>query len=104
MPFPTELPLQAARQVARFLAKKDLDKGRLALALYELTGFGLGKAFPNAAYLADAPLEVTDPKVNELVGTLMSDQPLADLSPELELLLQAAIAKLIKWGLSKLGL
>ena len=96
--------MQAVRQVARFFSKKDLDKGRLALAVYDLAGFALGKVFPDTAYLADAPPVVTDEKVNELVATLSSDQPLAGLSPELELLLEAAITKLVKWGLSKLGI
>lgn len=106
MPFPKELPLQAIRQVSRFVTGTDRDKGRAALAVYDLTGFALGKFFPDAAYLADSdPPKVTDEKVNELIATLASDQPLAGaLSPELEALLDAAVLKLLKWGLSKLGL
>lgn len=103
MPFPKELPLQAIRQVSRFVTGQDRDKGRGALALYDLAGFALGKFFPDAAYLADEP-KVTDDKVNELVAQLASDQPLVGLSPDLEALLDAAVLKLLKWGLSKLGL
>lgn len=103
MVFPKELPLQAARQVARFLTKQDTDKGRVALAVYELAGFALGKVFPDAVYLSDEAPVVTDEKVNELVASLASDE-LIGLSPELQLLLEAAIVKLVKWGISKLGL
>jgi hypothetical protein len=71
--------------------------------VWELAGFGLGKYFQEAQYLLDAPPEVTDPKVNEIVAQLASDQPVT-LSPELEILVQALVTKLVKWGLSKLGL
>lgn len=72
--------------------------------MYEILGFGLGKLYPDAAFLSDAPPVVTDAKVQEIAQLLASDQPLVGLSPEIELLLEAAISKLLKWGLSKLGL
>jgi hypothetical protein len=54
MPFPTELNTTALRQCLRFFNGTDRDTGRFALAAWELTGFGLGKAFPNTVYVSDA--------------------------------------------------
>jgi phosphoribosyl 1,2-cyclic phosphodiesterase len=84
----------------------DLDKGRLALAIYEIVGYGLNQAFPDAAYVSDAeaPPELSEAKVKDLVTQLSSDQPLSGLSPEIQALLAAALQKLLAWGLGKLGL
>ena len=60
--FPKELPLTALRQVARFVTGQDKDYGRISLAAWQLAGFGLDKAFPDAAYLADSvPLSTGTP-------------------------------------------
>jgi hypothetical protein len=65
MPFPSELDPTAVRQVIRFVTGADRDTGRFALALYDLLGFGLGKFFADAKFLADA-----DPADAALVAEL----------------------------------
>lgn len=54
MPFPAELDSTALRQVLRFVTGADRDIGRLALALWNVAGFALGKAFADPKFLADA--------------------------------------------------
>lgn len=56
MGFPTEFPNLAVRQLGRVAMQKDTDRGRAALAVYDLIGFGLYKAFGDAKYLIDADL------------------------------------------------
>ena len=100
--FPKELPLSAARQVARFLTGQDKDWGRFALAGWELTGFGLGKAFPDATYLSDAgPLSEPTQETLKAVASA-DDVQLATLSPEVESLLTVVLPMLLKLLLARL--
>lgn len=78
----------------------------MSLATWELVGFGLGKGFPNAAYLADS-----SPPMMQLPADFVTklteadtDEKLAALSPELELLIEKFGPLLFKWLLKKLGL
>lgn len=77
MGFPNAVNPQAVRQVIRFITGQDSDKGRLALAAYEIEGYGLNLMFPGAAYIQDkGPSlggsidELTDPVVVALKNEL----------------------------------
>jgi hypothetical protein len=98
--------LQAFRQVARFVSGQDRDWGRMSLATWELVGFGLGKAFPNAAYLADSgpPLTQLPPDFIQKLTEADTDEKLKALSPEVELLIERFGPLLFKWLLKQLGL
>lgn len=106
--FPADLPLMAFRQVSRFVLNQDRDWGRFSLAAWEIVGFGLGKGFPNAAYLADAaPLAASQtPLSTDLLNKLATadEAQLTALSPELEALLATLGPLLLKWLLKKLGI
>lgn len=69
MSFPAELNTAAVRQVLRFVTGADRDVGRLTLAVWELAGFGLGQAFADPKFLADAA-PGDEALVTELVGAI----------------------------------
>lgn len=92
--FPTEFPTAAVRQIYRFLNGDDKDYGRLALAVYQCAGFGLGKAFPQTAFLSDSEPVVTQDEL-KLLGEATA------LSPELEAIIEVVVVKLLKLLLSK---
>lgn len=48
MAFPTEFPNPAVAQLLSIA--EDQDPGRISLAVYDLVGYGLGFAFPDAKY------------------------------------------------------
>lgn len=53
--FPTEFPTMAAQVLIQSMLHKDsADKGRMALAGYDLLGFGLFKYFGDVKYMANA--------------------------------------------------
>lgn len=58
MSFPSEFPGLAVQQVLAFVTKKDEDKARLALAAYELLGYGLKTYFGDAKYLMQSDHEL----------------------------------------------
>jgi hypothetical protein len=103
MQFPSEFPVQAMRQVARFVTGQDKDYGRISLAGWELIGYGLGKGFPGAAYLADAPppAALSTDLCEKIVAA--NDEQLKAMAPELELLIQTVGPLLFKWLMRKLN-
>lgn len=90
---------------------QDRDWGRFALAAWEIVGFGLGKAFPTAAYMADASAPpdlagqaaVIPPDMMQKLASA-DDATLATMSPELEALLATLGPLLFKWIMKKLGI
>lgn len=57
--FPTEFPTQAAQVfVQAVLNKETRDVGRMALAGYDMLGFGLFKYFGDVKYLMQDPAEM----------------------------------------------
>lgn len=69
MSFPTELPTMAIHQLINTVENSDHDAGRIALAVYDLAGFGLHTAFPTAAYPVGAtPAEMV--KVHQILDYL----------------------------------
>ena len=83
MSFPQNLDPAALRQLVRLVTAQDTDKGRAALAIYDLTGYGLGQLFPNAAYLAD--MSQTDPATVAFANhlTTLDNQQLKDMLAQL---------------------
>lgn len=63
--FPDQVPSVALSQLVKFALNQDRDAGRLALALYELLGFGLHKYFGDVKYLV-----ATGASEGELVAAL----------------------------------
>lgn len=74
--FPTEFPSQAVAQVAKFVQKKDQDKGRLALAVYEIIGFVGFKVFGDVKYLM-GDIDLTKVDIPTLLAKLEEFIPLA---------------------------
>lgn len=107
--FPTTLPLAAFQALAKFFVSTTKDWGAFSLAVWQLVGFGLGKAFPNAALLTGAA-----PELHEIAAAIPADTmsklvtadeaQLAAMSPELEALLATLGPMLLKWALKKLGI
>lgn len=62
MSFPTDLNPAAVKQLIAFATGADKDKGRAALAAYDLVGYGLGKILGNTVYLT-GDLAQTDANV-----------------------------------------
>lgn len=58
MSFPADFPGLAVQQVLAFVTKKDEDKARVALATYELLGYGLKMYFGDAKYLMQSDHEL----------------------------------------------
>lgn len=58
MPLPQEFPNLAVQQVISFVTQKDKDQGRLALAVYELAGYGLKLKYGDPKYLMQADHEL----------------------------------------------
>jgi hypothetical protein len=79
MGFPTSLPGQAANQAAAFVLGRDTDKGRVALAAYDLLGYGLFQAFGDVKYMmASAPTgppPSAPPDVQNLLSQLQQMPP-----------------------------
>lgn len=105
--FPTDLPIPALQQLAKFFMKKDTDWGRASLAAWQILGFGLGKAFPGAVIqLVGAPgdlkaIAATLPP--DLMQKLANDQ-LVQMSPELEALIVTVASKLLGYLFTRLGI
>lgn len=97
--FPSEFPLAAARQIYRFLNGDDKDYGRLALAIWETVGFGLGKAFPQAAFLSDSLPDITEDEIKAL-NTAIGDPELKSVSPEVKAVLEIVVAKIVRYILT----
>lgn len=72
MSFPNSVNPQALRQIVRFVTQQDTDKGRLALAGYEVEGYALNLVYPGAAYIQDGMVtacpcpDANDPVVKAL--------------------------------------
>ena len=98
--FPSEFPLAATRQLFRFLNGDDRDYGRLALAVYQLAGFGLGKAFPQAAFLSDSVPDLTEDEIKTLSSVLNPEPELKAVSPEVKAVLEIVMAKLVRYILT----
>lgn len=105
--FPTDLPITALQQLAKFFTKKDTDWGRFSLASWQIVGYGLGKAFPNTVLqLVGAPTDL-----NAIAATLppdtmqkLANDQLVQASPELEALIITVSSKLIAYFLQRLGI
>lgn len=91
MSFPTELPQNALTTLAAIPAGDHVDPGRIALAAYELVGYGLHLYFGDVKYLMGA-----SPKAVEIVNEVIAafDQNTLDYMKSLPLLeiAEAALA------------
>lgn len=89
--FPTSLPIDAAKQVIKFVTKQDADLGRAGLAAWQLLGFGGHLAF------GDVKLEVPMPQATgptDWVATIATAESSNSIPPEL---IDLALAILARW-------
>lgn len=70
--FPTELPLEAVRQVIKFARRDDTDLGRAALAAWNVLGYAGHLSFGAPVFLIGATGD-DDFDINSLSGMSMED-------------------------------
>lgn len=91
--FPTELPLEAGKQIIKYATKQDADLGRAALAAWQILGFAGHLAFGNPQLSAPMPtVGATGPTDwNGLMGTAQTSNV---IPPEL---IDLALSILGRW-------
>lgn len=88
--FPTELPMESARQIIKFATRQDADLGRAGLAAWNLLGF--------AGHLAFGPVVLQPPMPQagptDWAATMQQAEAANAIPPEL---IDLALAILGRW-------
>jgi hypothetical protein len=88
--FPTELPIEAGKQIIKFATKQDADLGRAGLAAWNLLGYAGHLAF------GDVKLETPMPQAGptDWAATMATAEASNVIPPEL---IDLALAILSRW-------
>ena len=84
--FPSDFPMDAARQVVKFISRKDSDLSRAALAAWRVLGYAGHLAFGDVKFLTDAhlfsndwPTIIADAQSNNIIPPELIDLALSIL-------------------------